>query len=71
METAVRIDDALLEETKQLLGELDADQAVALVLERFCQARRKHQDLLDLAGTIEFYEGYDPKKLRFSRYDPD
>lgn len=71
MNVRIEIDDELLDETKQLLGETDSNTAVRRVLERYCEARRKHQDLFDIAGTIEFHEGYDPKKLRFSRYDPD
>jgi Arc/MetJ family transcription regulator len=71
MDVPIEIDDELLEETKRLLGESDSKEAVKRVLERYCEARRKYQDLLDIAGTVEFYEGYDPKKLRFSRYDPD
>lgn len=65
------VDDELLSEAKKFLGEESSDKVVSLVLERFCQARRKNQDILDIAGTVEFYEDYDPKTLRFSRYDPD
>jgi hypothetical protein len=71
MEIRIEVDDDLLEETKRLLGEPDSKEAVRRVLARYCEARNKHQDLFDIAGTIEFHEGYDPKKLRFSRYDPD
>ena len=67
----VLIDDELLSEAKKFLSEENSERAVSLVLERFCQARRKNQDLLDIAGTIEFHDDYDPRKLRFSRYDPD
>lgn len=69
MDVRIEIDNALLDEAKRLLGEADSKEAVKRVLERYCEARRKHQDLFDFAGTIEFHEEYDPKKLRLSRYD--
>lgn len=71
MDIRIEVDNELLEETKRLLGESDSNEAVKRVLERYCEARNKHQDLFDIAGTIEFHDGYDPNKLRFSRYDPD
>ena len=30
---------------------------------------KKRKDLTELAGTIEFYEGYDHKELRKTRHD--
>ena len=71
MDEQVKVDTELLSETKKLLGEYDADRAVTRVLERYCEARRKHQDLFDIAGTIEFANDFDPKSTRFTRYDPN
>lgn len=71
MDKSIKIDAELLREALELTGEESGKDAIELVVRRFVAARRAHQDLFDLAGKIEFYDGYDPKKLRFSRHDLD
>lgn len=71
MDKSVKIDADLLKEAQELTGEASEKDAIEHVVKRFVEARRKHQNLFDLAGKIKFHEGYDPRKLRFSRYDPD
>ena len=71
MNIPIEIDGELLEDAKRLLGEKDSKKAVERLLERYRAALNMHQDLIDIAGTIEFDEGYDPKKTRLSRHDPD
>ena len=71
MNITINIDDDLLARAKQVMGEQDTEALVRLALTRFCEAREKNQDLWDIAGTIEFHEGYDHKKLRMTRYEAD
>lgn len=71
MDKAVMIDADLVKEAQELTGETSGKDAIEHVVKRYVEARRRHKSLFDLAGKIEFYEGYDPKTERFSRYDPD
>lgn len=69
MDKTVEIADDLVKAAQELTGETDERTAVEKVLRAHLEARKKNADLLDLVGKVEFFEGYDPKKLRFSRYD--
>ena len=71
MDKTLQIDDELVRAAQELTGEEDERAAVESMLRKSVAARRKNKDLLDLVGKVEFYEGYDPKALRFSRHDPD
>jgi Arc/MetJ family transcription regulator len=71
MDKTIELDDELVRETQEATGEQTERKAVERVLKRFIEARRKHSDLLDLVGKISFRDDYDPRKTRFSRYDPD
>ena len=71
MNKVIKIDADLVREAQELTGETTGKEAIEHVVRRYVGATRKHKNLLDLAGQIEFYDGYDPKQLRFSRYDPD
>ncbi len=71
MDKTIELDDELIREAQDLTGETNERQAVETVLRSSLRARRKNRDLMDLVGKIEFDEDFDPKKLRFSRYDPD
>jgi Arc/MetJ family transcription regulator len=71
MDKTIELDDELVREAQEATGEQTERKAVERVLKRFIEARRKHADLLDLVGKINFRDDYDPRKIRFSRYDPD
>jgi Arc/MetJ family transcription regulator len=71
MDRTIELDDELVRETQQATGEQTEREAVERVLKRFIEARRKHADLLDLIDKVSFRDDYDPRKNRFSRYDPD
>lgn len=70
MRTNIDLDDAKVEEARRLTGAKTKKEVVDMALDELIKSRRK-KDLLDLAGKIQFYEGYDHKKLRRTRYDPD
>ena len=67
----VTVDEKLLEEIRTMTGLPENTAAVEMVLRRHLAVRQKNQDLLDLVGKVKFYDGYDPKALRFTRHDPD
>jgi Arc/MetJ family transcription regulator len=60
MRTNIELDEALVEEAMRVSGAKTKKEAVHLGLQELIRAKRR-KDLLDLAGRIEFYEGYDPK----------
>lgn len=65
MRTNIEIDDQLIEEAFKLTNVRTKKELVHLALEELIKAKKK-KDLLDLAGKIEFHEGYDYKSLRGS-----
>ncbi len=64
MDKSILISDDLIKEAQEATGEPDERAAIEKTLRRVFAGRRKHKDLLDLVGKIDFYPGYDPKKLR-------
>ena len=69
MGVSVIVDETLLAHARKVSGEADLSKLVELALNEMIRRRSKLESLLALAGQIEFYEGYDYKKLRASRYD--
>lgn len=69
MDEHVRVNEKLLEQAVSLSGEDNAEKVVELALEEYVRRRRKLQALMDIAGKIEFYEDYDHKVIRKTRYD--
>ena len=67
----VTVDEKRREEIRTMTGLPENSAAVELVLRRHLAVRQKNRDILDLVGKVKFYEGYDPKALRFTRHDPD
>jgi Arc/MetJ family transcription regulator len=61
--TNVVLDEALVEEALRASGLRTKRDVIHLALTEFVQNRRR-LNLLDLAGKIEFSEGYDHKALR-------
>lgn len=70
MTRTLDIADELVEDARALTGEDNEVAAVERVLRDALEGRRKNATLLDLAGAVEFFEGYDPKSLRFFKNDP-
>ena len=63
MATNLAIDDALIEEARQIGQHLTKKAAVTAALEEYIQ-RRKQLEILDLFGAIDFDENYDYKQNR-------
>ncbi len=66
MATNLKIDDSLLDEARELGGFPTKKETVNSALAEFIQ-HRKQLELLKLEGTVDFFEDYDPKKLRSVR----
>ena len=60
----VTIDEKLIEQASRLVGKADRVKLVEQALSEMIRNRGKMKALLDIAGTIEFREGYDDKALR-------
>jgi Arc/MetJ family transcription regulator len=61
--TNIVIDDALLEEAFSVSKARTKKDLVHEALRELIRIKRR-KDMTELAGSIEFYEGYDHKKLR-------
>ena len=70
MRTNIVLDDALVNEAFALTGVHTKNELVNLALKELIAQRRK-KDLLDLAGKLEFVDGFDHKSLRKMRSDSD
>lgn len=69
MTVNVAIDEQLLAQARKLSGQANQEKLVEQALEEMIRRRSKLEALLDLAGNVEFYEGYDHKALREGRHD--
>lgn len=63
MATNLAIDDALIEEAREVGHHKTKKQAVTAALTEYV-TRRKQLEILELAGTIDFDPDYDYKKMR-------
>ena len=63
MRTNIVIDDALLEEAFSVSRARTKKDLVHEALRELIRIKRR-KDMAELAGSIEFHEGYDHKKLR-------
>lgn len=63
MATNLALDDNLIEEARQLGGQKTKKDVVTQALMEYVQ-RRKQLELLELFGTIEYDDDYDPKAQR-------
>ncbi len=70
MRTNIDMNDELVAEAMRLSGAKTKREVVELALRELIRIKRK-KDLLDLAGKIDFVEGYDHKKARRIRYEAD
>lgn len=63
MATNLALDDSLLEEALKIGNLKTKKDTVTTALKEFI-ARRKQLKIKDLAGSIDYDEGYDYKKMR-------
>ena len=63
MRTNIVIDDALMEEAFSVSKARTKKDLVHEALRELIRIKRR-KDMTELAGSIEFYKGYDHKKLR-------
>jgi Arc/MetJ family transcription regulator len=66
MRTNIVIDDDLVEQAFSLSRTRTKKALIDEALRELIRLRRR-KDLTDLAGSVEFYKGYDYKKLRKMR----
>jgi Arc/MetJ family transcription regulator len=66
MRTNIVIDDTLLEEAFSLSNARTKKDLIHEALRALIRLK-KRKDLTELAGSIEFYKGFDQKKLRTTR----
>jgi len=66
MATNLQINDELLERAKRIGGHRTKRETVDQALLEFIQ-RREQMKVLDLAGTIDFFKDYHPRKGRQRR----
>lgn len=70
MSQTINVDPELIEAASKLGGATDINVVISEALREYIRRRQKLQALLDVAGTIEFAEGYDHKQARKTRHDP-
>ena len=63
MATNLAIDDALLSKALKIGGKKTKKDTVNEALREFI-ARREQKKVLDLFGTVEYFDDYEPKKAR-------
>ncbi len=68
MRTNIDINDELLEEAFSVSKLRSKKDLIHDALREYIRLK-KRKDLTELAGTIEFHEGYDYKKMRKTRDD--
>ena len=68
MRTNIEIDDTLMEEAFSLVNVRTKKDLIHLALSELIESKRK-KNLLDLAGKVQFHDGYDYKLLRGSNAD--
>jgi Arc/MetJ family transcription regulator len=70
MRTNIELDDALVAEAFRLTTAKTKKELIHQALETLIQSHKK-KNLLELAGKIQFSEGYDYKALRTTRHADD
>ncbi len=61
--TNIAIHDELLHQVIQLSGLTDKKMAINNALAEYIDNRKK-QNLINMFGTVEYYDDYDPKQAR-------
>jgi Arc/MetJ family transcription regulator len=68
MRTNIDINEELLEEAFSVSNVRSKKDLIHEALREFIRLK-KRKDMTELAGTIEFYNEFDHKKMRETRYD--
>jgi Arc/MetJ family transcription regulator len=63
MPTNLALDDSLIEEAVKAGHHRTKKEAVTAALREYVQAR-KRLEILDWVGKVEYYDDYEPKRLR-------
>lgn len=63
MPTNLALDDSLIQEAVRVGNHRTKKEAVTAALQEYVQAR-KRREILDWVGKVEYYDDYDPKRLR-------
>jgi Arc/MetJ family transcription regulator len=63
MATNLALDDKLIEQARKLGGHTSKKEAVTAALRQYVRARRARK-LIEMAGTIEYFDDYDYKSAR-------
>ena len=63
MPTNLALDDSLIEEAVKVGKHRTKKEAVTAALVEYVQAR-KRREILDWVGKVDYYDDYDPKRLR-------
>ena len=63
MATNLALDDSLIEEAVKVGNHRTKKEAVTAALQEYVQAR-KRREIFELVGKVDYYEDYDPKRLR-------
>jgi Arc/MetJ family transcription regulator len=66
MRTNIEIDDDLIAEAFSVTGAVTKKDLIHEALREFIKIK-KRKNLVELAGLVEFHNGYDHKKLRETR----
>jgi hypothetical protein len=61
--TNLALDDSLIEEAVTVGNHRTSEEAVTAALQEYVQAR-KRREIFELAGKVDYYDDYDPKRLR-------
>jgi len=63
MPTDLALDDALIEEAVRVGNHRTKEEAVTAALLEYVQVR-KRREILDWVGKVDYFDDYDPKRLR-------
>jgi Arc/MetJ family transcription regulator len=63
MSTNLALDDSLIAEAVKVGNHRTKKEAVTAALREYVQAR-KRQEILNWVGRVDYYDDYEPKRLR-------
>ena len=69
MPTNLALDDSLIEEAVNIGNHRTKKEAVTAALHEYVQTR-KRREILDWVGKVDYYDDYDPKRLRAASGPP-
>ena len=74
MDKTVEIKGDLVREAMEVTGAASEREAIERAVESYVAQRRRsptRKSMFDLVGKVRLRDDYDPRKLRFSRYDAE